>query len=306
MNLRQAEIIAILFIAVLAFADGLLILAKAQAVDWASYTPGIFAACMAMAIGLTYRALGRSEGIALGSIATGLFVLFTVAASIMNYLLFPLATPTIDGILVQIDSLFGYHWPDFVATVGTLPWLGKILARIYLSSLPQLVLVVILLGFMEKPLELHRFLLTGMIGAALSIAFWWLAPSFGPSTIHEIPHALADRIDLVVGTDYGAELQRLAIEGSSLITAKDTLGVIAFPSFHTVMALMAVWFTWSTRLRLPFLLANVLMVPAILAHGGHHLIDLAGGAIVFFVALAVAALLVPAAPEHRQLASSAV
>lgn len=306
MLLRQAEITAILFLAALASAGGVLIVTKAQAIDWPSYVPGILAAFVAIALGLTYRAMERSEGIALGSIATGLFVLFTIAASILNYLLFPLATPTIDVILTRIDSLFGYHWPDFVAAVGTMPWLGTILARIYLSSLPQLVLVVILLGFMEKPVALHRFLLTGMIGATLSIAIWWLAPSFGPSTMYDIPDALADRIDLVVRNDYGAELQRLAVEGSSLITARDTLGVIAFPSFHTVMALMAVWFTWATFLRIPFLVVNILMVPAILAHGGHHLIDLAGGVAVFFLALGVAGLLVPTTSAHGRLESRVV
>ncbi|MDF1600134.1 phosphatase PAP2 family protein [Mesorhizobium sp. YIM 152430] len=306
MYLRQAEITAILIVAVLGVADGLLIFVKAQAIDWASYAPGILAAFVAMAVGLTYRALDRSEGIALGAVATGLFVLFTIAASILNYLLFPFAAPTIDAVLTRIDDIFGYHWPDFVAMVGTMPWLGSLLARVYLSSLPQLVLVIILLGFMEKPVALHRFLLTGMLGAALSISFWWLAPSFGPSTMYDIPEDLADRIDLVVRNDYGAELQRLAIEGSALITAKDTLGVIAFPSFHTVMALMAVWFTWSTPLRLPFLAVNVLMMPAILAHGGHHLVDLAGGVVVFFMALGIARVLVPGAPEQRRIASRVV
>jgi hypothetical protein len=298
MYLRQAEITILLFLAPLALIDGWLIVAKEQAVDWASYAPGVLAALVVIAVGLAYRALERSEGIALGSIATGLFVLFTILASILNYLLFPLAAPTIDPVLARIDALFGYHWPDFVAMFGAWPWLGTVLGRIYLSSLPQLVLVVILLGFMEKPVALHRFLLTGIIGAALSIGIWWLAPSFGPSTMHDIPGDLANSIDLVVRNEYGAELLRLAIEGSALITAKDTLGVIAFPSFHTVMALMAIWFTWETRLRAPFLLVNIAMIPAILVHGGHHLIDLAGGVAVFAVALAMARMLVLARAEH--------
>ena len=39
--------------------------------------------------------------------------------------------------------------------------------------------------------------------------------------------------------------------------------------------------------------ANVAMVPATLAHGGHRLTDLIGGVVIFALALGIAALLLP-------------
>jgi membrane-associated phospholipid phosphatase len=40
---------------------------------------------------------------------------------------------------------------------------------------------------------------------------------------------------------------------------------------------------------LPTLVLNAAMIPAILVHGGHHLVDLIGGAATFAIAYALAA-----------------
>ncbi len=292
MLLHPAEKVALAVIAVL-FTANLLLDVSSGAIDWASYASRISFALIMLMIGLTYRVLGRSEPIALVTIATALFILFTLFGSIFNYLLFPLANMIIDEQLARIDAYVGYSWPGLVAGLAEFPLLGALLGQVYLSSLFQFVLIILLLGFTNKAVSLHRFLLTGMFGALAAIGIWWLVPSFGPSAMYEIPDDLMERVSLVVQPSYGAELLRLAANGPIRITPEDVLGVIAFPSFHTVMACMAVWFTFKTFAGPGFLLVNVLMLPAILAHGGHHLVDVLGGMIVFALALYVASLIVP-------------
>ncbi|WP_411053594.1 phosphatase PAP2 family protein, partial [Tritonibacter sp. SIMBA_163] len=70
-------------------------------------------------------------------------------------------------------------------------------------------------------------------------------------------------------------------------------GVIAFPSLHTVMACMVVVFTMGTRVFPLAVILNAPMIPATLAHGGHHLSDIFGGLAVFAASFAVAAWLLP-------------
>ena len=62
-----------------------------------------------------------------------------------------------------------------------------------------------------------------------------------------------------------------------VIGQEHLMGLIAFPSMHTVMALMTTLFARGTRLFWPLVLINLLMIPAILLQGGHHVVDVLGG-----------------------------
>jgi hypothetical protein len=289
MHLYPAERLAAATILALFALNAALIASGGQNVDWGGYARVVSVGLLAMAVGQFYRCSGRSERIGLAATASGLFILFTIAGSMFNYLLLPVGEERIDGFLMMLDGYLGYSWPAFITTIASIPAAGEILRLVYLSSLPQLIVVILVLGFSGRTAELHRFLLTGIVGALLAIGIWSAIPSSGPSAFHEIADATVKALRLVVDPAYGAELNRLATEGPALISPADTLGLIAFPSFHTVMACMAVWFTYRVRPAFPFFLAvNVLMLPAILVHGGHHLMDLFGGLLVFAAAAAFA------------------
>ncbi|WP_157019759.1 phosphatase PAP2 family protein [Mesorhizobium xinjiangense] len=286
MQLHPGERIAAIIIVLLLVLDLTMILHAGQAVDWIGYASAGAMGLAVFGIGQVYRFVGRDERIAMTATAAGLFILFTLVASLFNYLLLPVGGERIDTLLIAIDTRLGYSWPDLVAAVTQVPPLGSVLRFVYLSSLPQLVVVILVLGFAGRRDQLHRFLLTGLLGAILTIGIWTIAPSSGPSAYYDLPEHVESALGIVVGSDYGAELNRLMANGSSRISPKDALGLIAFPSFHTVMALMSVWFMASVRPLFPlFLSVNLLMVPAILVHGGHHLVDLAGGAVVFVLGL---------------------
>jgi membrane-associated phospholipid phosphatase len=155
-----------------------------------------------------------------------------------------------------------------------------------MSSMPQLIAVILILGFSGRAADLHLFLLTGLVGALLTISCWAFFPSFGATAFYAVPQDLLTTMPIIVGPEYGAELKRLAAQGVSYISPKDVLGLIGFPSFHTVMSLMSVWFMARFRLAWPvFVVINALMLPAIIVQGGHHLSDVLGGAAAFAVSL---------------------
>lgn len=289
MQLHPAERIVGSIIAALCAVDLLLIAANGVDVDWPAYAPMLAAGLAALSVGQVYRLVRPNGRIALATTASGLFILLTIAGSVFCYLLLPVGGRSIDETLVAFDSLVGYHWPDAVAAAASAPYLSAVLRAVYLSSLAQMVVVILALGFSGRSRDLHLFLLTGTLSAVATIFVWAAIPSFGPSAIYSIAPDLEEAARLVVGSRYGAELNRLAVEGPILISPKDGLGLIAFPSFHTVLACLAVWFTvGSVRLFPFFLAANILMLPAILVHGGHHLIDVVGGLAVFSASLVAA------------------
>ncbi|MFC5990358.1 phosphatase PAP2 family protein [Limoniibacter endophyticus] len=238
-------------------------------------------------IGVAYRTSRRDGKIALMLIATGLFVEFTLVASTFNYLLLPLPWGANEAWFAQMDEWIGFHWPSYVAWIVSIPYARNLLLAIYVSSLPQLVAMILTLGIGGHARSLHLFLLTGVFGSLMSIAIWSVVPSVGAAAHYILPEELSKAAALLVDNSYALKVTDLIAEGAFYISPREALGLIGFPSFHMVMACMAVWFSYGHRwLFLPLLLINLLMIPAILFHGGHHVMDVIGGVVVFGLCLA--------------------
>lgn len=308
-----AERSILTIIATLLLLGAALIVAKDIDVDIVGYAGLAAIGLSALGLGQYYRVFRPDVRISATLTATGLFLIFSMAGSIFNYMLLPVHFSPIDATLSRIDAALGFDWPTFVIWISGYPLFADLLRIVYFSSMPQLVLVILILGFFVDVPTLHRFLLTGIFGALLSILCWSLFPSFGASSVHSVPQAVLDAMPIAVGPAYGAELVRLGQEGVSSLTPRNVLGLIGFPSFHTVMACMSVCF--ATRIRflfLPLAAVNAIMIPAILVQGGHHLCDVLGGVGIFCLAYTLAGILLrqvnaaasaTAAPtiDHREI-----
>jgi hypothetical protein len=284
-----AERFIVTVIAALALLDLNLIWWKDVGFDVVSYAGLVACGASAIALGQFYRHVRPNEGIAATATAAGLFVLFTIVGSVFNYLLLPLRFHPVDPVLARFDELLGFHWPSFVTWASQYPRTGMLLQAVYTTSLPQLLAILFFLGFSGRIRLLHHFLLTGVIGALLAIVCWSFFPSFGASSIYRLPKEVTDAVPLAVGPDYGAQLVELGRHGATYLSPKNVLGVIGFPSFHTVMAAMSACFLLRFGvLAVPFVVLNALMVPAILIQGGHNLADVIGGLVVFAIAYRLA------------------
>jgi len=297
-----AERFIVFIIATLALLDACLLLLKGVGIDFVGYASLIACGAFLVALGQFYRRVRHNDRIAAAATAAGLFVLFTIAGSIFNYLLLPSYFAQIDGTLTQIDGMLGYSWPAIVEWAARHPLVGLVLYAVYTSSLMQLLGVILVLGFSGRTTRLQHFLLTGVIGALLAIMFWFFLPSIGPSAFQRLPRQVVEAMPLAVSPAYGMELGRVLREGSTYLTPANVLGLIAFPSFHMVMACMSVCFLARIRfVFVPAAILNALMMPAILVHGGHHLVDLVGGGVTFAIAYALArSLLEKATPADAQ------
>ncbi|MFZ1481688.1 MAG: phosphatase PAP2 family protein [Paracoccaceae bacterium] len=280
-GLAPAERLLLGLILTLGAASVMLSAAFGRVVDWAGFLPGIAAALAMIAVGAHARGVRNAPRLGGTAIGIGLFMGFTAFASIFIFALFPLPNPLIDSQLISVDAALGYDWAGFVVGLAEYPLLARGLGYLYHSSLPQMVLVIILLGVLRRELAMHRFLLVGMMCMTLTVGVWWLWPSIGPSAFASIPAETAARIGLVVNPAVGAHLQALVEVGPGVIGPETVMGVVAFPSYHIIMALMVVWYSRATFAFWPFALAGLGMVPATLAHGGHHLVDLLAGGLVF-------------------------
>lgn len=288
-RLWPAELFILKLSASLMALDALLILLRGVDLDAQRYGLTFGMAAIISAVGFAYRRSGRSEPIASTAIAFGLLIAFSSALSAFNYLLLPNWRPGIDAWLTRVDSLFGYHWPDAIALSAQYPTVNELMRWSYNSTSFQIALVAVVLGLTGRRRTLHAMMLTVVISSLATIVFWALFPSLGPSALHTLPAELVAAVRPIVDPGYGSEITTLMREGVRKLSPDEFRGLIAFPSFHTVMAVIATCYARNIRwLLFPLLAVNLLIFPAVLVHGGHHLVDIPAGLVVFVLAALIA------------------
>lgn len=294
MRLLSAEVRLLWFIAFVGVLAVGLAIAMQRQVNWPPFVGGYLATLGLAAIGAYVRQVKAAPRLALALVGAAIFTGFTAVSSIFIFALFPLPNPLIDPKLIAADAVLGYHWPSAVSLLAQYPGVAAVLGYIYHSSLVQILLTIVLLAALAREVALHRFLLVGIITLVIAVAIWWLLPSVGPSAFQSIPEADRLATGLYFDPTYGAHLKNLVEIGPRRISPEVITGVVAFPSYHMIMALMVVWYVRGTFAFLPLTAVNIAMVPATLTHGGHHLVDLLAGLAVFALSVWIAQRLIRA------------
>jgi hypothetical protein len=216
-------------------------------------------------------------------------IAFSAAASVLNYFLLTVAGRRIDGLLVAADRLLGFDWYRAMLAMAHHPLFNALLFQVYNSVLPQIALLVVALAWSGRPEQVYRFCLAIAAGALIAILIWTCAPSLGAKSLYTLPAWAQDRLTLSVTTQYGRELVALLHNGPGYISPRDIRGLIAFPSYHVVLALLAVWYGREVAwLRFPLLAVNLLVLVSTPIQGGHHLVDVIGAFPVAAMAIAIA------------------
>ena len=236
-------------------------------------------------VGLFFRLTGRSERIATTLLAVAAFALFTFVVALANHSVLPLTRPLIDPILARWDATLGFHWPSALAFAAEYPTVTAIGKSIYNSTMFQVLLTTLALGFLGRTLHMERFVLSCMLGALITVGFWTVFPSFGPASLYDVPQDVLDAVMPVADPAYGRSLLEFAAAEQESLASIERRGLIAFPSFHTVLALLVPLALWSVPvLRWTAVMINTAMVPFIVIHGGHFVVDLFAGVVVALIA----------------------
>jgi hypothetical protein len=279
---HPAESFVLRITAVTAAVDAAIILIRGSSVDLLAYASILVFAGMIVTAGVLYRRSGRSEPLGATMTCAGLFVLFTSTLSLFNYCLLPNPNPTIDPWLLDMDVALGYHWPDAVAWASRHLSFNLFMKIAYISTLPQIAILVIVLGFTRRFDDLYGLMLTVTISGTFTILFWGVFPTAGPSAFYNLPADVQSLVGPVLGPTYGADVTRLLREGPPLLSPDDLRGLVSFPSFHTVLAFTATYYVRRVWWLLPVYLAlNLAVLPATLVHGAHHIVDIPAGIAVF-------------------------
>jgi PAP2 superfamily len=194
--------------------------------------------------------------------------------------------PLTDTTLLAFDRAIGFDFRSYLNFVDDRPWLIQILAIGYQAiSWPILIIVVILplAGYYRRVAE---FICAFAIALLATICISTLVPAIG--TYGALGLVASDFPNIVPQGYYDTLNQAPLLRDGSLRTLdlSQLVGVLTFPSFHAVAAILYGWVFWPIRWLRPFnILCNGAMLFATPIGGGHYLVDVIAGIAVAALSL---------------------
>jgi hypothetical protein len=225
----------------------------------------LLAPAICFTIATIYSTIRPERIIADGAFYFGLWLLFPMFGTKLSYIANTSGYPLQDKLFNELDAALGFHWIDWAAIISAHPLLEKAHGFAYQSHIWQPALSISIFAIWG-PQTRNRELLTSMLVALLAtIAISVFLPAIGPADTHGYT------------TPSGSVVQALRSGSNPLVY----VGIICFPSFHTVMAILFTLAHRDNRWSFPFfLILNLLMLTSIPYSGDHYLTDVLGGIVI--------------------------
>jgi hypothetical protein len=187
-----------------------------------------------------------------------------------------------DAWLAGLDQALGLEVPAILHFMREHPALDHLLRVCY-----DLLLVFMTVALMLPPLCGHmgrakEFCMACLGSTVISLPIFALVPALGPWNHYGYeatpPQAQVERL-----------LLTLRGEEPFTVNLSDLDGIISFPSFHTILALLAAFALWPIRyIRWPAAILAVLIVVSTLTTGWHYVVDILAGLVVTAAACGLA------------------
>lgn len=169
------------------------------------------------------------------------------------------------------DLAMGFHWLSFYAFVQNHHTVRAILTIAYYSGLVQVFFSIIFLSHIGRADRNDELWWAAFVASVLTSVLSGFYPAGGTLFYHS------------VGLDNAVHLPHfLALRSGGIteFTVSAMKGIVTFPSYHTVIALLLIY-AYRKLPIFPWIVAvNVLMLISTPINGGHYLIDMIGGAAV--------------------------
>jgi membrane-associated phospholipid phosphatase len=205
--------------------------------------------------------------------------------------------PLRDHLLARLDARLGLQVPAVLGWFERNAAARHLLAASYDLLMPMMICAAVVTAFFGPIRAIKRYIVSVAVAICLAIPVSWACPAVGPWVTYGFhPNAGQAACAQFLG--------RLRQPGPFTIDMDYTAGLIAFPSFHAILAALACIALWSVpKLRAPAAILCALIVCSTVATGWHYVADALGG--IVFAALAHAGATLFLAVETKRAARSA-
>jgi hypothetical protein len=246
---------------------------------------------------LAGAALLRRAAPGLASIAhaMALFLAFLLTSESLSFLCATTGMPLQDARLAAVDRALGFDWMGWAAQVWQHPLLYATLTLAYFSYVPQFTASIAYYAFTGRSGRAVELLWLLIIAFGLTMAVFALLPAKGPWVEYDVAAKLQS-----FPVTYFAALRGGALHVVDVLQVE---GVVDFPSFHAVYAVLLTYVHRGERRLFPAALAlNAVMLLSLPVPGGHYLADIIVGLLIAGAAIALWSLRPRRAPEALAIA----
>ena len=205
---------------------------------------------------------------------------FTLFAGVLvfSYLSASLGWPLRDSELAAVDKWMGFDWIEFLRITNSSSNIGYSLTLAYKSTAVQMFLLSIFLSLAGKRERLSEVLALLAITALATVLINMAIPAAGAYAFYSPSREMFSHFSQLAGMWHYEVLLQLRTLPTPVLDFAKVEGLVTFPSFHTVLAIIT---TYGTRdhkyLFLPVACLNAAVIVSTLPEGGHHLIDVIAG-----------------------------
>jgi hypothetical protein len=250
-----------------------------------------------------YRAVRPRPNFAVMCTALAQVLLFSAVGIVLSYLLARRDGPLWDPSFHQWDHALGFDWLSYVQWVDSHPMLTALLHLSYGSLIPQIIGLVLALGFTLRVAELRTVMLAAIMCGTICILISAFFPAVSNPAYLGITGRNFHHVNPWGGYVHLADLKALRDGSFAELRLNAMQGIITFPSYHAGLSLVTLSGFWASRmtwLRWPGVTLAALTIAATPVDGGHYLVDVLSGlgiAVVSIAAAARAVRWVPALPR---------
>jgi membrane-associated phospholipid phosphatase len=215
-------------------------------------------------------------------------LLFTLCGSVLTYIGQAVAAPLQDHTFAFADAALGLDFVGFHAWVGTVPLLPEAMYVAYNSCRIQFLIIFLACAVTldrENAAQLCSLLVLTIVPTIVLATLW---PALGSCVYHEPVAEPFTHLDPLACREYLPHVESLRNGTFQVFDFTQTKGIVTFPSFHTVMAIIATYAVRHYRwLFVPFVLLNTVNILSTVPLGGHYFVDVLGGAAIALSAIAI-------------------
>jgi membrane-associated phospholipid phosphatase len=241
------------------------------------------------AVSCYYRTRRLDRWIATGAESCAQISSILLLGMMLTYPLATLALPYQDGALHAMDGWLGLDWQAYLDLFNASPALALISKAAYCSMQLQYPLVILVLTASSRFLRLQQYIFTVLIALAVTLVIFTFVPAVGAYAYLHVPSGHYANLAPIMTFEQMRHLE--AMRNGTWSVIRDMEGLISFPSFHTISAILFSWALFPVRkIRWWVLGLNAALIASTPVQGAHYFIDIAGGALVAAFAILVAPL----------------
>lgn len=258
------------------------------AIDMASLA-NLLVACFALsAAAIFYRRVRPIEKLSVSCVVLVQALVFSAAGAVLSYLLAREGGPLWDSTLYAWDQSLGLDWESHVRFIDAHPFLVLPFHLAYGSLIPQIIAVILALGFGGKLDQLRTFAFGAISSGIAAIIISAFVPAVSNYVRLGLTEADFQHVSPWAGYVHLKDLTALRSGTMAELSLPRMQGIITFPSYHACLATLTLWaflksgLGWLRWIGAAVALTTIAATPV---DGGHYFVDVIAG-----ISIAIASL----------------